>query len=125
MTDNNKMTEQLEEAIGGAWTPTTEESAVQGFSAHFPKFRSDAIVGVINAAAEHCDAKERAVAFSSGAASDRMGNDPSAPREVIIPKGLAENSRCQEALTSDMKQTITNVVSQQLSHGASQGLHSR
>lgn len=125
MKNNDKLTHQLHDAIGGEWKPTQADAPLQGYTASFPKFRSDAIVGVVNAAAEQAGAKERAVSFSSGEASDRLGNNPQAPRDVVVPQALAENREFQEQLTDDMRQTITNAVSQQLSYGASQGLHSR
>lgn len=125
MSKQEALTERLHDAIGGEWSHTQGDAPLQGFSANFPKFRSDAIVGVVNAAADMAGAKERAVAFSTGEASERMGDNPQAPREVVVPEALASNAAFQEQLTADMRQTITAAVSQQLSHGAARGLHAR
>lgn len=125
MSDNKKLIEQLNEAIGGEWKATAVDAPLKGYSANFPQFRSDAIVGVVNAAASQAGARERAVSFSIDATSNCMASTPDAQREVVIPAMLAKNSQFCEQLTQDMRQTITATVSQQLSYGASQGLNSR
>lgn len=125
MSKQEELTGLLHEAIGGEWKPTQGDALVKGFSATFPKFRSDAIVGVVNAAADMAGVEERAVAFGTGEASARMGDNPQAPREVVVPESLAANPAFREQLNAGMRQTITAAVSQQLSHGAAQGLHAR
>jgi hypothetical protein len=122
---NNKNTfalqQKLQDAIGGEWQATRADAPLKGYVANFPKFRSDAIVGVINDAAIRAGASEQAVSFRSGAGSDLLSNMPDAPRDVVIPRELAHNPAFHAQLDASMKQTITHVVSQQLSYAAGQG----
>lgn len=123
MAKEQKLEQQLKEAIGGEWKPTKADAPIRGYTANFPKFRSDAIVGVINDAANRAGLDEQAVAFSSGAGSDMLGQTPNAPRDVVIPRDLAEDKGFQKQLNADLRQTINAVVSQQLSYAAGQGMN--
>ena len=105
MSKNNKLVNQLNSAIGGDWNPTTAAAPLQGYMADFPKFRSDAIVGVINDAALRAGCDDQAVAFNASASAAT----PDAPRTVIIPRQLAEDEGFQRQLSVEMRHTITHV----------------
>lgn len=117
MKNNDTVIDHLETAIGGEWKPTLPGAPVQGYTASFPRFRSDAIVGVVNDAAQRAGFMEQAVSFGSGS-----GLEPFVPRDVVIPRELAEDAGFQRHLTAEMKQVIAQVVSQHLSYAASQGM---
>lgn len=123
MSKNIKLENQLHTAIGGEWKPTGAETPIHGYVANFPKFRSDAIVGVINDAAIRAGINGQALSLRSGMGSELLGNTPDAPRDVVIPRELAEHKGFRSQLTGEMKQTITHVVSQQLSYAAGQGMN--
>lgn len=112
MQKYEELVQQLNTAIGGEWKSTDPMMPVQGYRADFPKFRCDAIVCVINDAAGRAGLNGRAVAFGRG------GEMPDEPCEVVIPRELVEDKGFRFWLNADMKQVITQVVSQQLSYAA-------
>jgi hypothetical protein len=125
MNTHQNVIDKIASAIGGEWQSTGTDAPVQGYQAHFPQFKANAVVGVINAAAEQAGARERAFSSGLGAVSAMLGDDPQAPRGVVIPKALAENRGFQAQLTEEMQQTVSGVISAQLAHRATQGLHGR
>lgn len=125
MNNKNSLLGQLQAAIGGDWHITDSAAPLQGFSARFPRFQSDAIVGVINDAAERSGAVGRAVAFAVGGAGRFQDIDPNALQEVVLPASLAQNRAFAAQLTSEMKQVINGAMAHQLSRAAMQWLHAR
>lgn len=125
MNTNPTLIAQLQAAIGGEWYTTDSAAPLQGYTARFPRFQSDAIVGVINDAAERTGAIGRAVAFAVGGAGRFQDIDPNAVQEVILPATLAQNRAFKAQLTSEMKQVINGAMAHQLSRSAMQWLHAR
>lgn len=119
---NSKLVHQLNMAIGGEWRPTPAGAPVAGYTAGFPRFRSEAIVGVINDAAARAGFEEQAVSFAITGTDAAPVNTPDAPRQVVIPRELAMSAAFREQLNAEMKHVITHVVSQQLSYGVGQGM---
>lgn len=123
MTNSNPLSEKLAQTIGGEWqTTNTVSHPVQGLVATFPQFRSNAIVGVLNKLAVAADAEEKVVALASSPSARMLGDDPYAPRDVVVPKELADNPRFRDALNENVKQAISTEVSHQLSSTVGKGL---
>jgi hypothetical protein len=125
MSNKTKPEERLQAAIGGEWHATLPGAVKQGYYACFPRFHSEAIVGVINAAAGQVGAQARAVSCPSARAGTFHDFDPNAPHDVILPLALVENQAFCAQLTSDLKQVICGAMAHQLSRAAMQWLHAR
>lgn len=119
---NQRFISLLWEAIGGEWEVTGKNAPIDGFTAVFPRFHVDAIVAVVNAAAEQSEARSRAIALAD---MEHAPQDPNSPRRVYIPRELVGNKHFQHELEAGMKSTIAGALSQQLSHSVGWGLSVR
>ena len=119
---NQRFISLLWEAIGGEWEMTGRNAPIDGFTAVFPRFHGDAIVAVVNAAAEVSGARTRAIALADG---EQTLQDPNSPRRVYITRELVGNVHFQHELEAGMKGTIAGALSQQLSHSVGWGLSVR
>lgn len=128
MNTDDKAIEIIQNSLSGEWRATQpEDPAVPGYTATFKQFQANAIVAAVNAAAEQAGLEGGAYACNFGPSGALLGDNPNAPRNVVIPSTLALDEKFQEQLSGmDMRQTVTGLMSQQLRHAAtSQGLPAR
>ncbi|MCH2546686.1 MAG: hypothetical protein MK052_03625 [Alphaproteobacteria bacterium] len=113
MTNENKdpLIACLEKVSKQDWQ-ASEIDGTPVYTAQTQRFYADVITGAINEMAESAGAKGKAYSQPTGNSERILGNDPQAPRQVVVPRSLIENAELQAEMEKhDTTRTASRAAS--------------